>query len=162
MSFGVFRWEFCLRNDYERHLRFFENLMILGTLRSLGSLRSLRTLGFLRTLKNSNFHFLKRWCVKTTLTHHLYSRLLVFSYSCLLDFLPSRLLDFLPSRLLVFFQNQYACSWTPLTARPLGSFMPRNASSHSRATAVEHATLASLGTLLAADSLGKCSAKMER
>jgi hypothetical protein len=36
------------------------------------------------------------------------------------------------------------------------------AASHSRAMAVEQATLASLGTLRAAESEGKCSAKMER
>jgi hypothetical protein len=57
---------------------------------------------------------------------------------------------------------QYACSWTPFTARPLGSFMFLKAASHSRAMAVEQATLASLGTLRAALSEGKCSAKMLR
>ena len=58
--------------------------------------------------------------------------------------------------------RQYAISWTPLTARPLGSFIPLKAASHSRAIAVEQATEASLGTLRAAESLGKCSAKMLR
>ena len=58
--------------------------------------------------------------------------------------------------------RQYACSCTPFTALPLGSFIFLNAASHSRAMAVEQATLASLGTLLAALSLGKCSAKMLR
>ena len=43
--------------------------------------------------------------------------------------------------------SPYACSCTPFTARPLGSFMPAKAASHSRAVAVEHATLASDGTL---------------
>ena len=55
-----------------------------------------------------------------------------------------------------------ACSCTPATARPLGSFMFLNAASHSRAMAVEQATLASLGTLRAALSLGKSSEKMLR
>jgi len=57
---------------------------------------------------------------------------------------------------------QYALSCTPLTARPLGAFMPLKAASHSRAMAVLQATEASDGTLLAAESLGKCSAKMLR
>ncbi len=57
---------------------------------------------------------------------------------------------------------QYAFSCTPCTARPLGSFMFLNALSQARASAVLHATLGTLGTVRAALSLGKCSAKMER
>ena len=48
------------------------------------------------------------------------------------------------------------------TARPDGSFMFLNASSQARASAVEQATLGTLGTERAALSDGKCSAKMER
>ena len=55
-----------------------------------------------------------------------------------------------------------ACSWTPATARPLGSFRCLKAASHAKASAVEQATLGTLGTLRAALSEGKCSAKMER
>ena len=50
----------------------------------------------------------------------------------------------------------------PATARPLGSLSRLKASSHSLAMAVEQATLASCGTLRAAESLGKCSEKIER
>ena len=50
--------------------------------------------------------------------------------------------------------SQYACSCTPRTARPLGSFSCRNDSSHARASAVEQATLGTLGTLFAALTLG--------
>ena len=56
----------------------------------------------------------------------------------------------------------YACSCTPLTARPLGSFIPANALSHANASAVLHATLGTLGTLRAALSLGKWVAKSVR
>lgn len=59
-------------------------------------------------------------------------------------------------------EYQYACSCTPATARPLGSFMFFHAASHSSAFAVEHATLASWGTLRAALSLGKCSSNILR
>ena len=59
-------------------------------------------------------------------------------------------------------QGLYECSCTPAMARPLGSFRSLNVSSHSSATAVEHATLASLGTARAALSLGKNSANIER
>ena len=48
------------------------------------------------------------------------------------------------------------------TARPEGSFMFLNASSQAKASAVEQATLGTLGTDRAALSDGKCSAKMER
>ena len=47
-------------------------------------------------------------------------------------------------------------------ARPLGSFMFLKAVSQARASAVEQATLGTLGTLRAALSLGKCSSKMVR
>lgn len=50
----------------------------------------------------------------------------------------------------------------PATARPLGSFFPWKEASHASASAVEHATLGTLGTLRAALSLGKCSSKMVR
>ena len=55
-----------------------------------------------------------------------------------------------------------ACSCTSLTARPLGSFWPWNEASHASASAVEQATEGTEGTLRAALSLGKCSAKMLR
>ena len=64
------------------------------------------------------------------------------------------ILDYLPL--------QYACWCTPLTARPLGSFICFQAASHSSAIEVEHATLASWLTLRAALRLGKCSSKMLR
>lgn len=51
----------------------------------------------------------------------------------------------------------YASSCTPATARPLGSFFPWKEASHASASAVEHATLGTLGTLRAALSLGWCS-----
>ena len=57
---------------------------------------------------------------------------------------------------------RYAWLCTPLTARPLGSFMPQNDASHANASAVLHATLGTLGTLIAALSLGKWAAKSER
>lgn len=57
---------------------------------------------------------------------------------------------------------EYASSCTPFTARPLGSFKFLKATSQARASAVEHATLGTLGTLRAALSLGKCSSKMLR
>lgn len=60
------------------------------------------------------------------------------------------------------YYESYASSCTPFTARPLGSFMFLKAASHARASAVEHATLGTLGTLRAALSLGKCSWKMLR
>ena len=60
------------------------------------------------------------------------------------------------------FTYLYACSCTPATARPLGSFWFLNEASHASASAVEQATLGTLGTLRAALSLGKCSAKIER
>ena len=53
-------------------------------------------------------------------------------------------------------------SCTPVTARPLGSFMWANEASQARASAVEQATLGTLGTLRAALSLGKYSSKIER
>ena len=51
---------------------------------------------------------------------------------------------------------QYASSCIPFTARPLGSFLPWKAVSQASASAVEQATLGTLGTLFAADALGKC------
>lgn len=65
-------------------------------------------------------------------------------------------------RLTLPYYESYASSCTPFTARPLGSFMFLKAASHARASAVEHATLGTLGTLRAALSLGKCSWKMLR
>lgn len=59
-------------------------------------------------------------------------------------------------------QSRYASSCTPATARPLGSFLPLKEASHARASAVEQATLGTLGTLRAALLLGKCSSKMLR
>gem|GEM_PF-5086845 len=56
----------------------------------------------------------------------------------------------------------YASLCTFATALPEGSFMFLNASSHSNAILVLHATLASCGTHNAAASLGKCSANIER
>ena len=53
-------------------------------------------------------------------------------------------------------------SCTPATARPLGSFIFWKALSQASASAVEQATLGTLGTLRAALSEGKCSAKIER
>ena len=47
-------------------------------------------------------------------------------------------------------------------SRPLGSFFPWNETSHANASAVEQATLGTLGTLRAALSLGKCSSKIVR
>lgn len=60
------------------------------------------------------------------------------------------------------FPHPSAALCIPATARPLGSFMLRKASSHASASAVLHATLGTLGTERAAESLGKCSAKMLR
>ena len=51
----------------------------------------------------------------------------------------------------ITFYNVYAASCTPATARPLGSFFPCSAVSQARASAVEQATLGTLGTLRAAD-----------
>ena len=49
-----------------------------------------------------------------------------------------------------------------VTGTALGSFIFLNAASHANASAVEQATLGTLGTLRAALSDGKCSAKIER
>ena len=54
----------------------------------------------------------------------------------------------------------YSC--ISFTALPDGSFMFLNAASQARASAVEQATLGTLGTERAALSEGKCSAKIER
>ena len=81
---------------------------------------------------------------------------------CVRDSEKTMLMHYVVYALLPCNNDYSTSSCTSLTARPLGSFMFLKASSQARASAVEHATLGTLGTERAAESLGKCSAKIER
>ena len=65
-------------------------------------------------------------------------------------------------KLAAIYSASYALSCTPATALPLGSSMFFQASSYSKAFAVEQAMLASWGTVRAAVSLGNRLAKISR